>query len=89
MEKLEVLHQNLQIAQNFKPMSPEEMEAVRQKCAAMAADGRFEHYKVSLQFDNPEARWAHGFPIDPQQKEVKEIMKETDNTGLPFPDLKS
>jgi predicted aldo/keto reductase-like oxidoreductase len=89
MEKLEVLHQNLQIAQNFKPMTAQEMEAVRQKCAAMAADGRYEHYKVSLQYDNPEARWAHGFPIDPQQKEVKEIMKETDNTGLPFPDLKS
>ena len=89
MEKLEVLHQNLQIAQNFKPMSPEEMDAVRQKCATLAADGRYEHYKVSLQYDNPEARWEHGFPIDPEQKEVKEIMKETDNTGLPYPDLKS
>jgi aryl-alcohol dehydrogenase-like predicted oxidoreductase len=89
MEKLEVLHQNLAIAQNFKPMSSAEMDALRQRCRAMAADGRFEHYKVSLQFDNPEARWAHGFPTDPQEKEVKEIMKETDNTGLPFPEIKS
>jgi aryl-alcohol dehydrogenase-like predicted oxidoreductase len=81
MEKLEVLHQNLQIAQNFKPMSADEMEALREKCRAFAGDGRFEPYKSTLQFDNPEARWAHGFPIDPQEKETKEIMKETDETA--------
>jgi aryl-alcohol dehydrogenase-like predicted oxidoreductase len=89
MEKLDVLHQNLGIAQNFKPMSASEMEELRQRCQKFAADGRFEHYKVSLQYDNPEARWAHGFPIDPQQKETKEIMKETDNTGRPYPEMKS
>jgi aryl-alcohol dehydrogenase-like predicted oxidoreductase len=89
MEKLEVLHQNLQIAQNFKPMNPGEMDALRQRCRSYAADGRYEIYKVSLQYDNPEARWAHGFPIDPQQKEVKEIIKETENTGLPYPEIKT
>ncbi len=67
MEKLEVLHQNLKIAQDFKPMSAEEMDALREQCKALAADGRFEHYKVSLQFDNPEARWAHGFPVDEER----------------------
>ena len=56
---------------------------------ALAADGRFEHYKVSLQFDNPEARLAHGFPIDGQQMEVKEMLKESENTGNPFPEMKS
>ena len=89
MEKPEVLQQNLKIAQNFQPMSAAEMEALRQRVSGVSADGRFEHYKVSLQFDNPEARWAHGFPIDPQQIEVKEMMKETDNTGLPYPEMKS
>jgi aryl-alcohol dehydrogenase-like predicted oxidoreductase len=89
MEKLEVLHQNLQIAQNFKPMNPGEMDALRQRCRSYAADGRYEIYKVSLQYDNPEARWAHGFPLDPQQKEVKEIIKETENTGLPYPEIKT
>jgi predicted aldo/keto reductase-like oxidoreductase len=89
MEKPEVLQQNLRIAQNFQPMSAAEMEALRQRVSAVSADGRFEHYKVSLQFDNPEARWAHGFPIDPQQIEVKEMLKETDNTGLPYPEMKS
>src|SRR6202044_4104078 len=89
MEKLEVLHQNLRVAQNFQRMSAAEMDALRQRVSAVSADGRFEHYKVSLQFDNPEARWAHGFPIDPQQIEVKEMMKETENTGLPYPEMKS
>jgi aryl-alcohol dehydrogenase-like predicted oxidoreductase len=89
MEKPEVLQQNLRIAQNFQPMSESEMEALRQRVAGVSADGRFEHYKVSLQYDNPEARWAHGFPIDPQQIEVKEMMKETENTGLPYPEMKS
>jgi aryl-alcohol dehydrogenase-like predicted oxidoreductase len=89
MEKIDVLHQNLKIAQGFQPMSPQEMDELRKQCSAMAADGRFEHYKVSLQFDNPEARFAHGFPIDPQQMEVKEMLRETENTGVPYPDVKS
>jgi hypothetical protein len=54
----------------------------------MAADGRFELYKVSLKYDNPETRLAHGFPIDPQQMEVKEMIGATDNTGKPFPPFK-
>ena len=33
--------QNLQIAQNFKPMTAAEMEALRQRCKNMAADGAF------------------------------------------------
>src|SRR5579862_507686 len=89
MDKLEVLHQNLKIAQDFEPMSPQEMDALREQCRDHAADGRFEHYKVSLQFDNPEARWAHGFPVDEEQKEIKEMLRETDNTGRAFPVLKS
>jgi aryl-alcohol dehydrogenase-like predicted oxidoreductase len=89
MERLDVLHQNLAIAQNFQPMSPAEMEDVRDQCRGLAADGRFEHYKATLQFDNPEAREAHHYPIDPEQKEVKEMLLETVNTGRPYPDIKS
>jgi predicted aldo/keto reductase-like oxidoreductase len=88
MEKIDVLHQNLTIAQDFKPMSGKEMDELRSQCASLAADGRFEHYKVTLQFDNPEARLAHGFPVDEEQKEVKEMLRETDNTGLPYPEIK-
>jgi uncharacterized protein len=87
MEKLEVLHQNLRVAQGFKPYSPDEMQRLRDRCTPMAADARFELYKVSLKFDNPEARLAHGFPLDLQQKEVKEMMDSTTNTGHPYPRL--
>jgi uncharacterized protein len=87
MEKLEVLQQNLKVAQGFKPYSSEEMQALRDRCGPMAGDARFELYKVSLKFDNPEARLAHGFPLDMQQKEVKEMMDSTSNTGHPYPNL--
>jgi hypothetical protein len=40
----------------------------------VAADGRYEVYKVSLRFDNPQARLPHGFPLDITQKEVKEML---------------
>jgi hypothetical protein len=54
---------------------------------SVAADGRFELYKVSLKYDNPEARLAHEFPLDLQQKEVKEMMRSTENTGHPYPQM--
>jgi hypothetical protein len=40
---------------------------------------------MSLQFDNPEARMAHDFPIDMQQIETRELVAETQYTGWPFP----
>ena len=88
MERLDVLRQNLKIAQNFQPLSADEMDELRSQCHEKAADGRYEHYKVSLQFDNPQAREAHRFPLDYEQKEVKEML-ETVNTGRPFPEVKS
>lgn len=88
MEKLDVLEENLKIAQGFEPMPANEMAALRQKVAQYAADGRYEPYKVSLKFDNPEARMAHSFPLDMQQKEVKEMVHATQNTGQPFPPAK-
>jgi hypothetical protein len=88
MEKIDVVEQNLKIAQNFEPMTENEMAVLRERCAQYAADGRYEPYKVSLKFDNPEARLAHNFPLDMQQKEVKEMVRATQNTGNPFPPAK-
>jgi aryl-alcohol dehydrogenase-like predicted oxidoreductase len=85
VDSLDVLRQNLDVAQAFRPMSAEEQDALRERCRQVAADGRFELYKLSLKYDNPEARLAHGFPIDEQQKEVKEMLKATANSGHPFP----
>jgi aryl-alcohol dehydrogenase-like predicted oxidoreductase len=88
IDSLEVLHQNLQIAQNFTPMTEAEMNALRERCKPDAADGRYELYKLSLKFDNPEARLAHGFPLDTQQSEVQDMLGATENTGHPFPEKK-
>jgi len=83
MDKPEVLKQNLAIAQNFKPMSPAEMQGLRDRCAPYG-DGRYELYKTSIKYDNPEARLTHGFPLDTQSKEMREKLKETTNTGKPY-----
>lgn len=88
MEKPEVLRQNLKIAQGFQPMPAADMQKVRDRVKEYAADGRFELYKVSLKFDNPEARLAHQFPLDMQSAEVKEIMRSVENTGRPYPSSK-
>ncbi len=66
MDSLDILHKNLKIARNFSPMTREEKEAHRQKCAASAQDGRFELYKVSIRFDGAEGRKQHHFP--PEKK---------------------
>jgi aryl-alcohol dehydrogenase-like predicted oxidoreductase len=85
MENLDILHQNLAIAQGFQPMSPQEMQTLRDRVKPQAGDGRYELYKLSLKFDNPEARLAHEFPLDMQSVEVKEMVNATKNTGHPFP----
>jgi uncharacterized protein len=74
MDSLEVLRQNLRVARGFTPMTASEMQALRDRCAKDAGDGRYEPYKLSLKFDNPQARWAHGFPLDVTQKEVQEML---------------
>lgn len=62
IDSLKVLKQNLRIARNFQPMSSEEMQGLRSRCAEWAADGRFELFKTSKAFDGPIGRKEHGFP---------------------------
>jgi uncharacterized protein len=88
MEKMEVLRQNVEIARHFQPLEPAGMQALRDQVRDVARDGRFELYKVSLRFDNPEARLSHDFPLDLQQQEVQEMVN-SENTGHAFPQLKS
>jgi len=85
MDSIDVVRQALRVAQNFQPMSPAEMQALRDRVRPYSLDGRFEPYKVSLKYDNPEARLAHNFPVDMQQKEVKEMLGAGENTGKPYP----
>jgi aryl-alcohol dehydrogenase-like predicted oxidoreductase len=88
VDKLEILDQNLKIAQGFTPMSESEMQALRDRARQYAGDGQFELYKTSIKFDNPEARIAHDFPFDLQSIEVRQIVKAVDNTGRPYPEVK-
>lgn len=86
-EEMHILEQNLQIAQNFTPLTPAEMQALRERCKHYAGDGRFELYKTSIKFDNPEARLAHDFPIDMASVETKEMVHEVDNSGRAWPQV--
>ncbi len=61
MDKVDVMEQNLRIAQGFEPLAQQEMAALRER-SRIYADGRYELYKVSLKYDNPEARLANDFP---------------------------
>ncbi|MGI4787367.1 MAG: aldo/keto reductase [Janthinobacterium lividum] len=81
MDSLDVLHQNLRVARGFTPMTPAEMTELRARCAPTSADGRYEPYKVTIRYDNPETRGAHGFPQDPMNKEIIDELQ----TGIARP----
>lgn len=66
VDSLTVLRQNLAIARGFKPMTPQEMQDLRQSCAAYAADGHLELYKSTLKYDGVVGREQHGFPDQKQ-----------------------
>jgi uncharacterized protein len=85
---LDILKQNLEVAQGFTPLQEREMDALRKRAKPYAGDGHFEPYKTSLKFDNPEARISHGFPLDMQQVEVRQMIDEAQNTGRPYSQVK-
>jgi aryl-alcohol dehydrogenase-like predicted oxidoreductase len=62
IDSLDVLHQNLAIASNFKPMSQEEMTELRRRCRTEAADGHLELFKTTTKYDSPIGREQHGYP---------------------------
>lgn len=68
IDSLAVLRQNLAIAQGFQPMSPPQMQSLRDRCAQYAADGRFELFKTSKKFDADVGRIQHGFPPQSQMQ---------------------
>jgi aryl-alcohol dehydrogenase-like predicted oxidoreductase len=62
IDSLYVLEQNLGIARNFQPMTPDEMAALRERCRALAADGRLEKFKTTKFYDGDIGREQHGYP---------------------------
>jgi aryl-alcohol dehydrogenase-like predicted oxidoreductase len=62
MNSLDVLRQNLAIARGFGPLSPAEMQALRDRCRTEAADGRYELFKTTKKYDGDVGREQHGYP---------------------------
>src|SRR5271163_3001744 len=46
IDSLDVLRQNVGIARGFKPMSPQEMHALRERCRPSSGDGHLELFKT-------------------------------------------
>ena len=62
IDSLAVLEQNLAIARDFKPMSDDEMAALRKRVLPFAADGRHEKFKTTKFYDGDLGREQHGYP---------------------------
>jgi uncharacterized protein len=62
IDSMRVLRQNVRIAQDFSPMSTDDMRALRKRVSGMAADGRFELYKSTAKHEGDVGRKQHGFP---------------------------
>lgn len=55
-----VLRQNLEIVKRFTPLTAAEMQALRSRTAAYAADGRYELFKSTNRYDGRLGREQHG-----------------------------
>ncbi|HEY7329394.1 MAG TPA: aldo/keto reductase [Gemmataceae bacterium] len=67
IDSMEVLKQDIGIARDFKRLSEEELNQLRNKVKAVAGDGRHERFKSTQLFDGPYHRQQHGLT----QKEVE------------------
>jgi uncharacterized protein len=62
IDALSVLRQNLTVTRGFTPLTGEQMQALRDRCATVAADGHLELYKSTMKYDAEVGRQQHGYP---------------------------
>ena len=62
IDSMEVLDQNLKVAVNFEPLADAQMQALRDQCRVLAADGRYELFKMTTKYDGKVGREQHHFP---------------------------
>jgi len=62
IDSLDVLRQNVGIARGFKQMSPQEMQALRERCRPSSSDGHLELFKTTKKYDGRVGREQHGYP---------------------------
>jgi len=60
MSSREILHQNVELARRFSPMSGEEQAAVLARTKEFAVAGEFEPFKSTRGYDGPIGRRIHG-----------------------------
>ncbi len=58
-DSMRILDQAVTAAQSFRPMNPDEIEALLAKTAQAAQLGKYEHYKTTHTFDgtNQNPQW--------------------------------
>jgi uncharacterized protein len=61
IDSMEVLDQNLAILRDFKPLSADQMQKLRDH-GRQFNDGRYELYKSTLKYDSDLSRSQHGYP---------------------------
>jgi uncharacterized protein len=61
IDSMEVLDQNLAILRDFKPLSADQMQTLRDH-GKQFNDGRYELYKSTLKYDSDLGRSQHGYP---------------------------
>jgi aryl-alcohol dehydrogenase-like predicted oxidoreductase len=61
MDSIQVLDQNLEILRNFKPLSEEQISAMR-LYGKQFDDGRYELFKSTVKYDGDLGRQQHNFP---------------------------
>src|ERR1700733_14641657 len=62
IDSVDVLHQNLEVARGFQPLSAAEMQTIRDACRFNASDGHMELFKTTKKYDGDLGREMHGFP---------------------------
>jgi uncharacterized protein len=62
MDSVGELQQNLEVARGFQPLSAAEMQHLRERSRAEAADGHYELFKTTKKYDGDLGRRQHGFP---------------------------
>jgi predicted aldo/keto reductase-like oxidoreductase len=61
MDSMRVLDQNLEVLRNFKPLSADEISALREY-GKQFEDGRYELFKSTVKYDGDLGRQQHNFP---------------------------
>ncbi|CAN5723016.1 hypothetical protein BH23CHL3_BH23CHL3_11880 [soil metagenome] len=64
MDSLEILRKNLAVADEFQPMTDDEIAALLERSRPFAPQGTFEPFKTTHAYDGAEGRKVRDYPLD-------------------------